>query len=78
VEVKSPDQTFSELRGKCRQFRASGVDVCWLIDPEARVAEIFEGAQDAARVPSHGKLESAFLPGFSINLDELFSVLDRE
>jgi Uma2 family endonuclease len=78
VEVRSPDQTMTELRGKCRQFRTSGVDVCWLIDPEARVAEVFEGPRDAERLPRHGTLESAFLPGFSLPVDELFSVLDRE
>jgi Uma2 family endonuclease len=77
VEVRSPRQSMGELREKCRQFRDGGVDVCWLIDPEARSVEVFEGARDAEPLPAGGALESAFLPGFSLPLSDLFSVLDR-
>lgn len=77
VEVRSPGQSMAELREKCRQFRDGGVDVCWLIDPEARAAEIFEGDRDGEPVPTDGALESLFMPGFSLPLRELFAVLDR-
>ena len=74
VEVRSPNQPMRQLRDKCRAFRAAGVDTCWLIDPDARTAELFEGDNDAVPVTA---LESTAMPGFSIALADLFKVLDR-
>lgn len=74
VEVRSPSQTMAELREKCRYFRANGIDCCWLIDPDARVAELFEGERDG--VPTTGPLTARSLPGFALPLDELFTVID--
>jgi Uma2 family endonuclease len=67
------DETMASQRAKCRWFRAHGVDVCWLIDPASRTVEVFEGNRDGVR--ADGVLESAFLPGLRIPLDELFSGL---
>ena len=72
-EVRSPGQSVAMLREKCRAFRAAGVDTCWLIDPVARTAEMFEGDADGRRVTV---LESVAMPGFVLPLDELFKVLD--
>jgi Uma2 family endonuclease len=76
IEIRSKDETMAAQRQKCRDMRENGVDVCWLIDPESRTVEVFEGGADAAPAPAGGKLESPHLPGFSLPLDELFSVLD--
>ena len=73
VEVRSPGQSMAMLREKCRAFRAAGVDTCWLIDPIARTAELFEAARDAEHVTV---LESSAMPGFALPLSELFTVLD--
>ena len=75
VEVRSPDQTMTELRQKCRQYRQAGIDVCWLIDPKNRAVEVFEGRLDA-RTLSEPVLSSKFLPGFELGLEDLFRVLD--
>lgn len=76
VEVRSPDQTMAELRRECRSFRANGVDVCWLIDPASRTAEVFEGNRDGGRLSGTDSLETASMPGFSLSLVDLFSVLN--
>ena len=76
VEVRSPGQTMAELREKCRFFRANGVDACWLIDPDARSAEIFEGDDDGKLVGPDGTLTAASLPGFALTLEALFAVID--
>jgi Uma2 family endonuclease len=68
----------TELRAKCRAYRAGGVEVCCLFDPADRTVEVFEGRRDGETIPPHAKLESPFLPGFSDDLDDLFSVLGRE
>jgi Uma2 family endonuclease len=75
VEVRSEGQTLDELRAKCREYRARGVDVCWLIDPGARHVEIFDSAHDATPLPKGGDMESAHLPGFRLALDALWGPL---
>lgn len=76
VEVRSPDQTLAELRRKCRFFRENGTFACWLIDPNSRTVEIFEGERDGERLGPDEILESACMPGFSLPLAQLFAVLD--
>src|SRR5690606_28453236 len=76
VEVRSPGQSMESLREKCELMRAHGVDVRWLIDPEARRVEVFE-ASDVAKPAQGADLRSAVLPGLTISLADLWSVLDR-
>jgi Uma2 family endonuclease len=77
IELTREDRPREEFAEKCRFYRSHGVDVCWLVDPEARTAEVFEGDRDADPLPADGALETAFMPGFSLPLNDLFSVLDR-
>jgi Uma2 family endonuclease len=77
IEIRSPEQSMSELREKCRQMLANGVDVCWLIDPYERRAETFDGDRDGAVVPDDGSLSSPHLPRFELPLSELWSAMDR-
>jgi Uma2 family endonuclease len=78
VEVRSPDEAMSDQREKCRYFRRYGVDVCWLIDPESRSVEVFEGARDGeVLTAAAGALGSPLLPGFRLKLADLFAVLDQ-
>jgi len=73
VEIRSPEQTLAELRRKCEFLRSSGVETCWLIDPEARSAWIFEGRRKGTPAET---LTAACLPGFELPLEKLFAVLD--
>jgi Uma2 family endonuclease len=74
VEVRSKDQTVAELRRKCEFLRSTGVEACWLIDPFARTAEIYEGSHQARRIDV---LAAECLPGFALALDDLFAVIDE-
>lgn len=74
VEIRSPDQSLRVLREKCQEFLAHGVEVCWLVDPETRTVEVFEG--EVSGIQRDGTLESGHLPGLSIPLKELFASLD--
>ncbi len=76
VEVRSPGQTMAELREKCRAFRRSGVPTCWLIDPERRSVELFEGDRDGVELAAGGTLVSVEMPEFALPLPELFAVLE--
>lgn len=72
VEIRSKDQSLSSLLAKCRLMRAHGVDVCWLIDPIAHDAYVFEGDLDGEPVGRYAILRSAFLPGFEFSLPGLW------
>lgn len=73
IEIRSPGQTMAELRRKCEFLRSTGVEACWLIDPIARTAEIYEGRRKTPRLAD--VLAAEALPGFELALSDLFSVL---
>lgn len=75
VEVRPPGETMASQRRKCREYREAGVLVCWLIDPIARVVEVFEGDVDAEPLPADGVLRSEQIPGFEVGVRELFAAL---
>lgn len=76
VEILSPNQSVAELRRKCEFLRSTGVETCWLIDPDQRTAELFEGRTKKGRPVD--ALTADCLPGFNLPLAELFAVLDEE
>ncbi len=78
VEIRSPGQTMETLRERCRYFRRHGIDVCWIIDPINRRAEVFEGDVDAEPRGIEDTLESEHLPGFYLVLDEIFEAMDAD
>ena len=78
VEIKSKDQPLRDLRDKCRFYRQHGVDVCWLIDPHRRFAEVFEGEVNGLRLDEDGVLESRAVPGYRLPLRDLFATLDTD
>ncbi len=77
IEVRSPEESPAAQREKCRFYRAHGVEASWLVDPQARTVEVFEGADDGRLLADAEILRSEHLPGFELPLNELFGVLDR-
>jgi len=75
VEIRSPSETQAGQREKCRQMRANGVDLCWLVDPASRTVEVFEGGIEAEPLPADGALTSPLLPGLRIALADIWAVL---
>lgn len=73
VEIRSKDQTLAELRRKCEFLRSTGVEACWLIDPFARTAELFEGRTAGQPIDI---LRAECLPDFELTLADLFAILD--
>jgi Uma2 family endonuclease len=74
IEVLSPSERPAGIHRKLKQYFAAGVKEAWLIDPEAREAEIWTGLT----LPEHAFTEadvlvSALLPGFALPLAELFA-----
>jgi Uma2 family endonuclease len=77
AEIRSPGQSMEDLGERCRFFRSHGVDVCWLIDPDTRTIESYEGDGAAQTLREEDTLVSQALPGFELLVKELFAALDR-
>jgi Uma2 family endonuclease len=71
VEVVSPNQTIDEIRVKATFYRGAGVDEVWILDPQARIAEIWTVAGQV-QVTATQPLTSTLLPGFAVMLGNLF------
>ncbi len=71
IEVLSPDDTYSSLKKRAKDYQAMGIQHIWLVDPETRTAESCEGAFWVER-------ERLEVEGTAIYLDvpALFRALD--
>lgn len=79
VEVVSPSETRKELEEKLADYRASGILVVWVIDPEERVATIVASDSSTRRLVEGDTLDGGtVLPGFSCAISELFVGLAKE
>lgn len=74
AEVLSPSETPRMIHRKLKQYFEAGVKEVWLIDPEVREIEVWNGPS----LPHHALtgdavLQSPLLPGFALPLVELFA-----
>lgn len=67
IEILSPDDTYSELQERSRDYQAMGVQTIWIIDPRTRTGRMCLGPDwiDATRLevpgtPIHVDLEALF------------------
>ncbi|MCC7366670.1 MAG: Uma2 family endonuclease [Dehalococcoidia bacterium] len=75
VEIRSPEQSRASLRTRAAYLLGHGVETVWLVDPEARAAEVHERDAAPVTLPADGELTSAALPGLAVPLAELWAVL---
>lgn len=78
VEIQSEGQSLRSLRQKCREYRERGVDVAWLVLPSRRSVEVFDAVNDGVAFTEPQTLRPAELPGFELDLGELFSAVDLD
>ncbi|MDE2637459.1 MAG: Uma2 family endonuclease [Chloroflexota bacterium] len=78
VEVLSPSNTLPELRRKAEVYLRHGSALVWLVNPEDKTVEVWRlhGEETTSEtVGSGGELDGEpVLPGFSLELDALFSL----
>jgi len=72
IEILSPDDTYSRIWEKAREYKRMGIENIWLIDPGTRSGQNFvsNGWQDAMEFE---------IPGtpIQLNLTDLFGRLDQ-
>jgi Uma2 family endonuclease len=79
IEVLSESNTVKEMERKRGEYFASGVCVVWEVDPRSRSVTVYtpDGSETTCSSPDH-VVCGDILPGFSLDLDELFGKLDRQ
>jgi Uma2 family endonuclease len=56
IEILSPDDTYSDLQERCRDYRQMGVETVWIVDPKTRSGRMCSGPDwiEAERLEVHG------------------------
>ena len=76
VEVRSPSTAQRDLTVKRSLYAEHGVKEYWMVDPEARTVTVLllrNGGFEEVGIYRKGQvLSSPTLPGFALNLDEIF------
>jgi Uma2 family endonuclease len=79
VEILSPSETRGVRVAKIADYCAVGVKECWSVDPSARTITVLRleatGAQPIASYSTGETLASVALPGLTMSVDTVFSVL---
>lgn len=77
VEVLSPSDTPSVLAGKLEDFRAAGVEECWVVAPGSRTVEVlrFSGTEtlSAGRYREADEVSSRVFPGLKVPVSAVFA-----
>jgi Uma2 family endonuclease len=73
VEIMSPDDRWSEVTQKLREYFAIGVRLVWVADPASRTIHAYRALSDVREFTQHDTLTGDdVLPGFSVPVASLF------
>ncbi len=76
VEILSPGNIPKELNNKYDVYEESGVKEYWVVSQQDKtflVYTLIEGKYQASRLRTNGIVTTPILPGFELDLDELFN-----
>ena len=74
VELRSPSDTFTEVNLKMLEYLENGMSLGWLIDPFKRKVYVYEPNQEVVILDNPETVSAdPLLPGFTLNLTELWS-----
>ncbi len=79
IEVLSVGSTYAEMSRKRREYFHAGVELLWMVDHRSRTVTVFRSAQNATVAKVGERLDGdSVLPGWQVDIGELFSRLDRD
>jgi len=77
IEVLSKGNTRQEMRFKRKEYFAAGVELVWEVSPRIRVVNVYKSPKSRETLRIGDVLSGEpVLPGFSVPLSDLFSVID--
>jgi Uma2 family endonuclease len=75
VEILSPNDSWSDVTQKLREYFAIGVQLVWVVDPQARIIYAYRSMTDVREFTGHDDLPGdEILPGFLVKVAELFEI----
>ncbi|MEW4567640.1 Uma2 family endonuclease [Tautonia sp. JC769] len=78
VEILSPSNTKAEMTLKRRNYLDAGVRLIWFVDPGSRTVLVIHHDREDRLLGQADRLDGdEILPGFSVQLEELFAELDQ-
>ena len=73
VEIMSPDDSWSEVMQKLREYFAIGVRLIWVADPRSRRVYAYRSMTDIREFAEEAELPGDdVLPGFAVHVAQLF------
>ncbi len=76
VEVISGSNTPKEMNEKLREYFEKGVRLVWYVRPRSRVVDVYTAPDRFTRLTASMQLDGGdLLPGFSVQVGELFEIL---
>lgn len=74
IEIKSPDDTYDQMREKADYYLKNGSKLVWLIYSEKRLAEVHSAKTGTDILTADDMLDGAdVLPGFKMPLESVFA-----
>jgi len=78
VEVISRSNTPKEMGEKLQEYFAKGVRLVWYVRPRSRVVDVYTAPDHFTRLTASMRLDGGdILPGFSVQVGELFEMAKR-
>ena len=75
VEVMSPNDSYSEVKQKLREYFSIGVRLVWVLDPDAQQVHAYRAPTDVREFGLDDELPGDdVLPGFSVKVALLFEI----
>ncbi len=73
IELRSANDSLSDLQTKMQDYLHNGLRLGWLIDPQNQTIEIYQPDQPTKTQPLSGTLSGdPILPSFQLNLSKIF------
>ncbi len=73
VEIKSPDESFKELRDKAQYYVRNGTTLVWIVDPAKKLVIVLSPDDEQIQL-EHEHLDGrAILPGFALPVRDIFA-----
>ena len=74
IEVKSPDDTYKQMREKADYYLQNGTKLVWLVYPEKRIVEVYTNEQQDILTLEDRLTGGELLPEFELSVKDIFDV----
>jgi Uma2 family endonuclease len=79
VELRSPSDSVSRLQQKMEEYRQSGAQLGWLLDPKNKEVHVYRPGAAAQILANPAKLSGEpLLPGFELDVRRIWAAMERK